>query len=182
MAKKKYNEYHNNPRKIKKKQLDDLDENLRLLGDLSCIVYDLNSSELISGNQRSKVINIENCEIVITERYEPATEQGTVAIGYVVWEGQKLNYREVRWTAEQCERANITANKLGGTWDFEILNQKFDRENLKQFGFEDFELPVIAPTKEDSEYKEGDFDGEGGEKEEKKVECTCPKCGFVWQK
>lgn len=48
-------QYGKNPRKITKKQLEQLKANIEELGDLSGIVHDLNSDEIISGNQRSKV-------------------------------------------------------------------------------------------------------------------------------
>lgn len=56
-------EYHKNPRKISADQLEQLKANIEELGDLSGIVHDLNSDEIISGNQRSKIIDINNCEI-----------------------------------------------------------------------------------------------------------------------
>lgn len=63
-------QYSKNPRKITKKQLEQLKANIEELGDLSGIVHDLNSDEIISGNQRSKVIDINKCDIQITEKYD----------------------------------------------------------------------------------------------------------------
>ena len=45
--------YHKNPRQITKKQYSDLETWLRELGDLSGIVHDLNSDEIIGGNQEA---------------------------------------------------------------------------------------------------------------------------------
>ena len=106
--------YHKNPRRITPKQLEQLKANIQELGDLSGIVHDLNTDEIISGNQRSKVIDINKCEVVITEKYDTPNQQGTVAWGYVIFEGQKLNYRQVRWSDQQRAKACITANALGG--------------------------------------------------------------------
>ena len=100
-------EYHKNPRRITPKQLEQLKANIQELGDLSGIVHDLNTDEIISGNQRSKVIDINKCEVVLTEKYDNPNPQGTVAWGYVVFEGQKLNYRQVRWDERQREKAGI---------------------------------------------------------------------------
>lgn len=127
-------EYHKNPRKITPKQLEQLKTNIQELGDLSGIVHDLNTDEIISGNQRSKVIDINKCEVVITEKYDTPNQQGTVAWGYVIFEGQKLNYRQVRWNERQREKANITANALGGDWDYDILEDKFDSIDLVDWG------------------------------------------------
>lgn len=117
--------YHKNPRKIEKVKFEELKKWLDEFGDLSGIVHDLNSNEIVSGNQRSTAFNINECEIVLQGELGEPDRQGTVAHGYVVWNGARYNYRQVRWTAEQCERANIIANKAGGDWDLEILLRDF---------------------------------------------------------
>lgn len=129
-------EFHKNPRKLSDEQRAQLEENMRLLGDISGIVHDLNTGEIIGGNQRSKVIDIEKANIVITEDYNKPDKQGTVALGYVEWEGQKWNYRAVRWDEKTRERANITANSLGGDWDWEILNSEWDTDLLSDWNVE----------------------------------------------
>ncbi len=132
--------YHKNPRQITKKQYADLRRWLRELGDLSGIVHDLNSGEIISGNQRGAVFDINDCGIAYTHQVEQPDEQGTVALGYVQWEGKHYNYREVRWTPDQCEKANIVANRAGGGWDFDILANQFEQADLLDWGFWDVEL------------------------------------------
>lgn len=179
-------EYHKNPRRISNKQMRELQQNLQDLGDLSGIILDLNSMELIGGNQRSKVMNLAHCEIEYIEQNETPDAQGTVALGFVLWKGKKYNYREVRWSPEQCEKANITANKLGGTWDFDILKEDFERDQLLTFGFEEWELPQETKAEEskgsDKVYDKNDFLN-GDEEEAPAGElCKCPKCGFEWQK
>ena len=135
--------YHKNPRQIKDKQFRDLRAWLAELGDLSGIVHDLNTDEVISGNQRMRAIDIARCEIVLTEGPHDPDAQGTVAHGYVLWQGAKYNYRQVRWTAEQCEKANIVANKAGGTWDFDILANEWEKDDLLEWGFELEELGML---------------------------------------
>lgn len=139
-------QYGKNPRKITKKQLEQLKANIEELGDLSGIVHDLNSDEIISGNQRSKVIDINKCDIQITEIYDQPNQQGTVAWGYVIFEGQKLNYRQVRWDERQREKANITANALGGDWDYDILEDKFDSIDLVDWGLTKLEENQVKKT------------------------------------
>ena len=179
-------EYNKNPRKISKKQLIELEANLKELGDISGIVHDLNSGEIIGGNQRTKVLNIQDCEIEIVKEFETPTEQGTVALGFVVWQGERFNYRKVLWTPEQCEKANVTANKMGGTWDFDVLKEHFNQDKLLTFGFDEWELAALpednSPEKKASgkQYDDDDFDDDGKHKE--KESCKCPKCGFEWQK
>jgi len=135
--------YHKNPRRITKKQFENLRQWLRELGDLSGVVHNLPTDEIIGGNQRMEVFDLNNCQIEITERLDAPDEQGTVARGFVVWEGQRYTYRAVQWTPEQCEQANIVANKAGGAWDMDILANQFEFSNLMNWGFEPYELGVI---------------------------------------
>ena len=166
-------EYHKNPRKITPKQLEQLKSNIEELGDLSGIVHDLNTDEIIAGNQRSKVIDIAKCKIVITEKYDEPTPQGTVAWGYVVYDGQKLNYRQVRWTDEQREKANITANSLGGEFDYDILKERFDVNLVKDWG-------IDIPSSWTDDIDNVDIDSFFEEKkveEKRKKTVKCPHCG-----
>lgn len=183
MAKsKKFKEYHKNPRKISGKQLNDLKETIKELGDISGIVIDLNSNEIISGNQRSKVIDINDCEIEIIQRNDVPDEFGTVAYGYAIWNGVKMNYREVRWTEKQREKANIVANKGGGTWDFEVLKE-FEKEDLERYGFDKKELEALE--NQDNEQEGEQYDPSqfaNGGQAPKTQDCQCPKCGFKWKK
>ena len=142
--------YHKNPRQITERQFKDLQESLDELGDLSGIVHDLNSDEVISGNQRSRVFDINECEITV-EHEQEADRQGTVGLGHIVWRGTFYAYRQVRWTPKQCEMANIKANKLGGEWDFDTLANEFDLDELLEWGFTPFELGMDA---EDVDYDE----------------------------
>lgn len=132
--------YHKNPRRISKKQTQELAAWLQELGDLSGVVHDLNSGEIIGGNQRSKVFDLANCEIEIAQRLPEPDAQGTVAHGFVIWQGARYAYREVRWTPEQCEKACIIANKAGGDWDMAALELNFKKSNLLSWGFDPAEL------------------------------------------
>ena len=136
--------YHKNPRQITEKQFNDLDEWLSELGDLSGIVHDLNSDEVIGGNQRSRVFDINKCEIVLTDELEEPDEQGTVAHGYVIWKGKKYAYRQVRWDDKQCEKANIVSNKGGGSMDFDILANEFEVDDLLDWGFKGYEIGIAG--------------------------------------
>lgn len=128
--------YEHNPRQWTRKQRDQLRENLRLLGDISGIVHDLNSDQIIGGNFRSDVMDINKCHIEIVRQFDEPDEQGTVAFGFVEWNGKLYNYRQVRWTKEQCERACISANAMGGDWDFDELANNWDDKPLSVYGLE----------------------------------------------
>jgi len=144
-------QYHKNPRQITAKQYEALAIDLAELGDLGGIVHDLNSDEIIGGNQRSRVFDLNACDVVLTEMLPEPDAQGTVAHGFVIWKGSKYAYRQVRWNERQCEKANVVANKRGGTWDFDILADRFEQDDLLAWGFEPFELGLDATLDEPSD-------------------------------
>lgn len=163
--------YAKNPRRISDKQLSDLQQWLAELGDLSGIVHDLNSDQVIGGNQRSRIFSVNACEIVLTEQYSNPDEQGTVALGYIVWQGNKYAYRQVRWTERQAEKANIVANRSGGEWDFELLASNFQTDDLLAWGFEAADLngmvvPDFQPVDESEQPRL-----------DQRSPITCPHCG-----
>lgn len=135
-------QYYKNPRQITTKQMTALGHDLLKYGDLSGIVHDLNTDEIIGGNQRSKIFDLAKLNVVLTEEYAEPDEQGTVALGYVIWNGKKYTYRQVRWDAKTAEAANIIANKAGGTWDFDILANEFELGDLLEWGFEPEEFGI----------------------------------------
>jgi len=133
-------EYKKNPRKISGEELDDLKVWLERYGDLSGIVLNKTTNQIIAGNQRCKAINFSECEIVYTNKYQEPTMTGTIAEGYVIWNGEKYNYRETMWTELEESRACIIANKAGGSWDFDLLKVNFEYEELLNCGFRFDEL------------------------------------------
>jgi hypothetical protein len=139
--------YHKNPRQITKQQFENLERTLEELGDLSGIVHDLNSNEVIGGNQRARVFEIlrnENAPIVITDTFVPPTKQGTIALGYIEWRGERYSYRQVRWTPRQCEKGNIVSNYGGGDTDYDILANEFEVGDLLTWGFDEAELGMAG--------------------------------------
>lgn len=131
-----------NPRKITEKMFTLLGETIKEYGDLSGIVVNVRTGEVVGGNQRTAFFkqNEKDCSVSVIERFKAPTKQGTVATGYVEFQGEKFAYREVDWDEKKVDRANIIANKVGGFWDTDMLANQFDIEDLKMGGFEDFEL------------------------------------------
>lgn len=187
--------YNNNPRQITKKQYDSLTDWLDEFGDLSGIVHDLNSDQIIGGNQRSSVFGItdrdihsllEEGRVAIIETYDTPTRTGTVAWGYITWNEERFMYRQVRWTAEKCERANLIANHAGGSDDWDILASKppellestgFNTDMLQQHTEGYFALSEFIRSRN---YGIGS-PGQGGdnkETEKGKKNVVCPNCEF----
>ena len=139
-----------NPRDIDEKELTMLRKSLDKFGDLSGFVVNVVSGNLVSGNQRSKVLPSVS-KIEITERYEKPNAKGTIAIGYVVVDGEKHKYREVLFDEATEKAANIAANQQGGNFNLPALKEwvmELDELSidLDLLGFkDDFLQTLIAP-------------------------------------
>ena len=106
-----------NPRRITDKQLKTLGDSMETFGDLSGIVVNIQTGNLISGHQRIKNLSP---DWEITK--EPQTDStGTVATGYIETPAGRFSYREVSWELKKEMAANISANKSGGYFDLALL-------------------------------------------------------------
>lgn len=146
-------EFWKNPRSISKYELKMLKQNIEELGDLSCITHDVSTDEIITGNQRFKALGLDGKEPVIVYENGSPDAQGTLAVGYFeLDDGTRMNYRKVKWDEGQRDRANITANKLGGSFDMEILNntELWDKNLLISSGFDAIDFDIKATEKKTS--------------------------------
>lgn len=109
-----------NPRKITDSKLGQLKKALLEFGDLSGIVYNLTTQQLVGGHQRTKLFDVD-ADIVITKTYEKPTRTGTVAEGYVKLKGERFAYRQVKWDDMREKAANLAANKGAGEFDMETV-------------------------------------------------------------
>jgi len=139
--------YDKNPRKITKDDFETLQKSLGEHGDLSGIIFNRTSGNLVGGHQRTNAFKAKGA--VITSNDLPTkSKTGTVAIGYVEFEGEKFAYREVEWDSEQEARANILANKVSGQWDFDMLANAFGTEVLLDAGWKESELGFAMTSDE----------------------------------
>ncbi len=122
-----------NPRVITDDRLDMLKRSLAEFGDLGGFVFNRKTKTLIGGHQRAKVFD-QRSKIVIEKKYTKPTKTGTVAEGFVLFDGERFKYREVLWDIVKEKAANIAANRGGGDWDDEALTD-WMRE-LGDFGFD----------------------------------------------
>lgn len=102
-----------NPRKISQAQLDRLGKSMADFGDLSGIVMNRRTGNLVGGHQRLKHLDpdwkIES---------KPHTDDtGTVAIGHIDTPWGRWSYREVDWPEKKELAGNLAANKQGGEFD-----------------------------------------------------------------
>ena len=142
---KKVNElkaYHKNPRNITEQGLKDLKKSVDKFG----------LAELIT-------INTDNTIIGGHARWQTLKANGTKECDCLI-PNRKLNDKEV-------EELNIRLNKnIAGTWDFDILANEFEMDDLIEWGFDKIELGMFEPTTIDEQSK---LD------EKKKIKC--PNCG-----
>lgn len=135
--------YHKNPRQITSRQFNDLVSSMEDLGDISGIIINKPTMEFVGGNMRTRAIDLNESKIEWTHTYETPTDVGTLALGYVSYMGEYFSVRLVDWSERQCELANVRANKMGGTFDFDILANEFDIDTLLDSGFSSMELEGI---------------------------------------
>lgn len=166
--------YHKNPRQITEKQFSQLKEWLEEYGDLSGIVHNVKTDELIGGNQRAEAMYFigNGAKPVITQRYKKPTKQGTIAQGYFEYKGERFNYRQVQWSAKKAEAANIIANKAGGSFDFDILANEFEVGDLLNWGFSEKELQIGGMVVPD--FQPVGIDEQG--RLDQKSPVVCPNC------
>lgn len=114
-----------NPRKINKDDFENLKKSIERYGDLSCIVFNVRTQQLVCGHQRMEAFNASPGEkrIDIEKRYDPANRQGTVAEGKLWYDNESYKYREVDWNDADAEAAGIAANRIQGENDIDLLAQ-----------------------------------------------------------
>jgi len=136
-----------NPRKISPLQREKLRKSYEEYGDLSGIILNETTGNLIGGHQRTSLFRNAKGVKIESRPYKDST--GTVAIGHVVIPREgggtlRIPYRQVRFDGHTEMAANIAANAGGGEFDQVKLGQvlaklgksKFDIENIPLDSFE----------------------------------------------
>jgi DNA modification methylase len=124
-----------NPRKITDSQLKMLGKSMKEYGDLSGVIFNVQTGNLIGGHQRLKHLDPE-WEIM----KEPSTDDiGTVAVGIIKTPFGDWYYREVDWPVEKEKAANIAANAHGGEFDIPRL-----KDLVLDLNKDDFDLDLLG--------------------------------------
>lgn len=140
-----------NPRKIEPKQLEMLKKSLEQFGDLSGVIVNRVSGNIVSGHQRHKVLP-PDAEIVIEKRFDPPTKYGTSAHGHILIDGERFAYREISVDAVTEKAINLACNQHGGEFDLRAVADwvmELDAANvdLDLLGFTNEELAnIMAPV------------------------------------
>lgn len=141
-----------NPRKISDERLEDLGRSQREFGDLSGIVVNVQTGNVVGGHQRIKTLD-PSWRI---RKRGMKDQVGTVALGYIDTPDRgRLSYREVDWPLEREKAANLAANKIQGEWDttklaplLEGLTVKPELFDLTGFAIQEANL-LIASLEEE---------------------------------
>lgn len=165
-----------NPRQITDEQLARLAASMAKYGDLSGLVLNNRTGNLVGGHQRVKLLG--DAPVTITHRYKKKTKVGTVAEGHVVHGGERFTYRVVNWDDKTERAAMVAANKHGGDWDTFKLRDLLD--GLKGEGY-DLELTGFDAQELEKLLKEPTPPEQfQGVDENIAVQHVCPKCGYKW--
>jgi DNA modification methylase len=140
-----------NPRTITDAKLAQLKKALLTFGDLSGIVFNRKSKQLVGGHQRTKHFDGDT-EVVYTKKFTRPTKTGTVAEGYVELNGERFTYREVEWDRPTELAANIAANKGAGEWDLPELGAML--KELSHFDL-DFDMDLTMHDADELQEFEG---------------------------
>ena len=137
----------NNPRLIKENKFENLKQSIDDLGVFRPLVIDYDGKTILAGNQRYRAL---------LEKYPLNYKADCMT------PNRKLN-------AAEKEKIIIMDNVHYGEWDFDILANEFNVEDLLDLGFNinDFPKPDLP----------NDFE-EGEEGESSKDKTKCPNCGF----
>lgn len=169
-----------NPRKPwrNEKQRKQFLQSLQTFGDLSGIVFNRTTQQLVGGHKRVAEFKNQHSELRITEKLDALDACGTAAYGQVILaDGTRFAYREVEWSKPKEAAANLAANKWSADWDMagvsdllaEVKDGGFE---LALTGFDDDELAAI--TEEFGEGGSSQGNGEGGDGTPYTTKITAP--------
>ncbi len=139
-----------NPRQLTEKQFDDIKASIESLGYIDPIIVNQHPERknvIVGGHQRVKVLQ---------------------SMGYT-----EVPCIHVNFDLQKEREANIRHNKNTGDWDFDVLANEFEMDDLKDWGFVDSDFGDFGGTLGDD-----DDDDEPSAPSVQLV--TCPKCGEVF--
>ncbi len=141
--------FENNPRQLSEKQAKDLQASLEKFNVVEIPVINTDDT-IIAGHQRLSILQLlgrgdEKVDVRVPDR--------------------KLTKKEV-------EEYNIRSNKNTGSWDWDILANEFDPDDLIQWGFPKDELGWSSGD---------DLIEDNSVIKSRCEENECPKCGFKWK-
>jgi uncharacterized protein YbaR (Trm112 family) len=185
-----------NPRRITKDRRLALKRSIEKYGDLSGIIFNRKTGNLVGGHQRISIFRKADVQI---KTYPHTDSTGTLAIGEVVIPTSKttflrIPYREVSWNGDREMAANIAANAGGGDFDYDKLKKIITRLTNHKFPIEqDIPFDDLPLRKEIYHFDNSVKPEKGGVKKIRRLDarpsvetvkvktCTCPRCNFTYR-
>lgn len=185
-----------NPRIISAKRLDNLHRSMTTYGDLSGVVFNKKTKNLVSGHQRLKRLRDKGIKTKIVTK--PVRDEfGTVEEGHIIAKTSagtlRIPLRIVEWSDKKAEMAaNIAANAHGGDFDkskLGVLLEKLDAGktfDIELVGLDPLSVRNLLPKmptvgKGNSSSADDEDSGESFQEygeDSFEFEHTCPKCKF----
>lgn len=138
-----------NPRKMTPEEHEALAASMDLFGDLSGVVFNRRTGNLVGAHQRREHMPTDAAIAIHGTRSRKPDRQGTVAVGWIEFDGIRWAYREVD-VDEPTEKAmNLAANRWGeAAWDYAKLPTVmqatgWDPEKLAATGFRADQIEVL---------------------------------------
>ena len=132
-----------NPRRISPEQKAALQRSYERFGDLSGIIYNRKSGNLVGGHQRVSIFKTCKTKIETTSSRD---KHGTVAIGHITAFTKngpvRAPYREVNWPINLEMAGNVAANSGGGEFDQRKLSKVMTHLIKEKFDIEDVPLDM----------------------------------------
>ena len=181
-----------NPRTITESRLKKLMHSVNTFGDLSGVVYNVRTGNLVSGHQRMKTISKTESKIVQKDHKD---KLGTIAIGHIESKGKdgvavQIPFRAVDWDLNREKAANIAANAHGGDFDKDKLAlviadlEKNDVFDLDAVGLDPLTLKTLKlPKMKDVERGKNAAADRDKFKEygaDLHTDHECPRCKYRW--
>lgn len=170
-----------NPRTISDYEFKALKRSMAEFGDLSGVIKNVTTGNLVGGHQRVKAFQqAKSAKVVVTSRLDKPNRVGTVARGYIEIAGidsEHFSYREVEWPLEREQTANVAANKIQGVFDFGKLAKLIDEldPDLRELtGHTQDEIDKLLTLVGQVSPASSDDQGQLGEMGK---DVTCPSCG-----
>ena len=154
-----------NPRTLSQHDGKALAASMKEFGDLSAIVFNEQTQQLVGGHQRVEIMRkvLGGGKVLITQRFEQPDAVGTVALGYVIYDGRQFPYRAVSWDLGRELAANVAANRIQGEFNLDLLGElNYELSQLENGA----ELLALTGQTEDEISKLLDQVGANGESEE----------------
>jgi hypothetical protein len=142
-----------NPNRMSDADKSRMKASLAEFGDLSGIVINRRTDQLIGGHQRADVLA--DGELHVDDLSEPEPD-GTVARGHLEHDGKRYVVRVVDWDDEKAKAAIIAANRFGrvGADDPELLKSLLDEivaDGVVDTDLTGFDADALADAIEDRE-------------------------------